>query len=175
VFKVPEGAKQVKSLFEDEEEGEPVETLEGKLAPEFTLDLLDGGKVTVPMAKTNESVVVLDFWATWSGPCRRTLPVVAKLTREYKDKGMLYYAVNQQEQPDQVKAFLEKEGITCAVAMDVEGKVGQAYQMQGIPQTVLIGKDGTVQAIHIGLIPDMEKTLRGQLDVLVTGKSLIGK
>lgn len=175
VFRQPEGTRKVKSLFEDEEDGEPMETLEGKSAPGFTLDLLEGGKVTVPVATTNASVVVLDFWATWSGPCRRTLPVVARLTQEYRDKGVVYYAVNQQEQPDQVKAFLEKEGVTCAVAMDMDGKVGQAYQMQGIPQTVLIGKDGTVQAIHIGLIPDMEKTLREQLDLLVKGKVLIGK
>jgi thiol-disulfide isomerase/thioredoxin len=174
-IKPPEGARKEKSLFEDDEEGEPLETLEGKPAPGFTLDLLDGGKATVPVAATNETVVVLDFWATWCGPCRRSLPVVSKVASEYKDKGVVFYAVNQQEQPDQVKAFLEKEGIACPVAMDAEGKVGQAYQMQGIPQTVLIGRDGTVQAIHIGLIPEMEKTLREQLDALVTGKSLIGK
>jgi len=180
VFHPPEGAKKVDSLFDDEPEdagepGEPLDMLEGRPAPVFSLDLLDGGKATVPSATTNAQVVVLDFWATWCGPCRKALPVVAKVTAEFKAKGVVFYAVNQQEQPDQVRKFLEQEGVVCAVAMDTDGKVGKEYNVQGIPQTVLIGKDGTVQAVHIGLIPDLEKTLREQLDALVKGKSLIEK
>lgn len=174
-FKPPEGARKVGSLFEDEEGGGMPDSLEGKPAPAFSLELLEGGKAVIPAASTNATVVMLDFWATWCGPCRQALPAVAKVAADYKDKGVVFYAVNQQEQPDQIRKFMEKESIACPVALDTAGKVGSAYQVQGIPQTVLIGQDGTVQAVHIGLIPDLEKTLREQLDVLVKGKTLIGK
>ncbi len=174
-FKPPAGARKVDSLFAEEEGDTVSDSLEGKPAPAFSLELLDGGKAEVPVVSTNATVVVLDFWATWCGPCRQALPAVAKVTAEYKGKGVVFYAVNQQEQPDQIRKFMEKEGVSCPVALDADGKVGVSYQVQGIPQTVLIGKDGTVQAVHIGLIPDLEKTLREQLDVLLKGKSLIGK
>ena len=174
-FKPPAGARKVDSLFADEEGGDMPESLEGKPAPAFSLDLLDGGKADVPVVSSNAMVVVLDFWATWCGPCRQGLPIVAKVAADYKGKGVVFYAVNQQEQPDQIRKFMEKEGLSCPVALDTDGKAGVTYQVQGIPQTVLIGKDGTVQAVHIGLIPDLEKTLREQLDLLLKGKSLIGK
>lgn len=175
-FKAPEGAVKTGALFGDAEEGQPeAEGLTGKPAPAFTLELLGGGKASVPAENAGKTVVVLDFWATWCGPCRRALPVVANVTAEFKDKGVVFYAVNQQEQAADVKSYLEKEKIACPVALDADGKVGKAYQVQGIPQTVLIGKDGTVQAVHIGLIPDLEKTLRKQIETLVEGKSLIGE
>ena len=176
-FKAPEGAVKTDALFGDSEEGaEPeLETLTGKPAPVFSLEMLDGAKASVPAGKPGETVVVLDFWASWCGPCRRSLPVLARVTEEFKDKGVVFYAINQQEQPADIRKFLEKEKINCAVAMDPDGKVGQAYQVQGIPQTVLIGKDGTVQAVHVGLIPDLEETLRGQIKALIEGKKLTGE
>src|SRR5438105_995773 len=99
-FKPPEGAEQVKSLEEAaraENGGGEVDhaTLLGKPAPELGLELLDGGKVM--MADLRGKVVVLDFWATWCGPCVRGLPVVSKAAAAFKDKGVVFYAVNQQE------------------------------------------------------------------------------
>ncbi len=177
VFRAPEGATRMDSLFGDSaDETEPeMDALIGKPAPTFSLELLDGGDATVPAGKLGETVTILDFWATWCGPCRRSLPILAKVAAEFKDKGVVLYAINQQEQADDVRKFLEKEKLTCPVALDADGKVGQAYQVQGIPQTVLIGKDGTVQAVHIGWIPDLEKTLREQIQKLLDGKTLIGE
>lgn len=177
VFRPPEGAMRMDSMFgDDADAAEPeMDLLTGKPAPTFSLELLGGGHATVPAGKLGETVVVLDFWASWCGPCRRSLPVLAKVAAEYKDKGVVFYAINQQEQADDVRRFLEKEKIACAVAIDADGKVGQAYQVQGIPQTVLIGKDGTVQAVHVGMIPDLEKTLRDQIEKLLGGKTLIGE
>lgn len=177
VFRPPEGAMRMDALFGDDTDTPEPETdlLTGKPAPTFSLELLGDGAATVPAGKLGETVVVLDFWASWCGPCRRSLPVLAGVAAEYKDKGVVFYAINQQEQADDVRRFLEKEKITCAVALDADGKVGQAYQVQGIPQTVLIGKDGTVQAVHVGMIPDLEKTLREQIEKLLDGKTLIGE
>jgi len=175
VFTPPEGARKVDSAFaavQDDEEGEAPGTLIGQKAPPFDLSLLDGGSLRVPDPKLTNAVIVLDFWATWCGPCQRALPILAKVTSEYAGKGVVFCAVNQQEQPERIKDYLKKNGIACPVALDEDGKAGTLYKLRGIPQTVLIGKDGTVQAVHVGLLPDLEKKIRAELDALVAGKKL---
>lgn len=180
VFTPPEGAKKVASLFEgmDEEdpgaaaEADPATELVGKKAPAFSLATLDGGKATVPDAKLTNAVIVLDFWATWCGPCRKALPIVTKVTAALKDKGVIFYAVNQQEQADGIRGFLKKIEVTCPVALDEEGETGNLYKVRGIPQTVIIGKDGKVAAVHVGLVPDLEARLTKELEALIEGKAL---
>jgi len=117
-------------------------------------------------------VVILDFWASWCPPCVRGLPVVTKAANEYKDKGVVFYAVNVREDRQTIGKFLDEKKLDCPVALDKDGKVGDLYGVEGIPQTVLIGKDGRVQSVHVGFAPQVEKTLREELDALVAGKDL---
>lgn len=183
VFTPPEGAKKVAALIEgmDEEtpeaggEAEEAATLIGKKAPAFDVPTLDESRAAIPDAKLTNAVIVLDFWATWCGPCGKTLPSVIKTTAAFKDKGVVFFAVNEQEQPDRIREFMKKNGVVCRVALDEDGQVGNLYKVRGIPQTVLIGRDGTVQAVHIGLEPDLEATLAKELTTLVEGKSLPAK
>jgi hypothetical protein len=174
-FTPPDGAVKAdsiaKALGMKEEEPSP---LLGTPAPDFTLDLLDGAKLTLADHK-GKDIVVLDFWATWCGPCRKGLPIVSKVTSDVKDKGVVFYAVNQREEKDRISAFLQNEGLKINVALDTNGDVGDLYGVSGIPQTVIIGKDGTVQAVHVGLIPGLEQTLRKQLDTLISGGTLAFK
>ncbi len=180
-FKAPEGAEKVASLEEamrqlgENQEGpgeDPQEKLVGKPAPELALDLLDGGKVSLGPHK-GKDVVILDFWATWCPPCVQGLPIVSKAAAAFKDKGVVFYAVNQQEPAEKVRAFLKKKELAITVAMDTEGKAASAYAVGGIPQTVLIGRDGTVQAVHVGFAPGMEGELTRQIQMLVDGKALV--
>src|SRR5690349_4238380 len=90
--------------FADDQEKHP---LDGKPAPAFSLDLLKGGKATLADHK-NKNVVILDFWATWCGPCVQAMPIVSEVAKSFADKGVVLYAVNEQEEADAVKAFLEK-------------------------------------------------------------------
>lgn len=171
-FKAPEGAKLVKSFFEREDSSS---ALLGKAAPDFTLDLLDGGKVQLSQHKGKE-IVILDFWATWCGPCRKAMPVLAEVATTYKDKGVRLYAVDLAEPPSKVRAFLDQNKLTqLSVALDKESKVGEDYGVNGIPHTVLIGKDGTVQAVHVGLLPNLKAKLSGELDALLDGKQLVSE
>jgi thiol-disulfide isomerase/thioredoxin len=167
-FNAPPGAQKVSSLIPEP----PKHQLIGQQAPEFTLDLLDGGKLDLK-AHRGKHVVVLDFWATWCGPCRRGLPILTEVTQAYKDKGVRFYAVNQEEKPEAIRKFLKEEVLQCTVALDTDGSVAQLYGVRGIPQTVLIGKGGMVQAVHVGLLPDMKSRLEDELDALVAGKSLL--
>lgn len=177
-FTPPDGAQKVASLqdaiaeqFGGGDDDAGYEDMLGKPAPEFALDLLDSGKMSIE-AHRGKQVVVLDFWATWCPPCVRGLPLIAKTCDEFKDKGVVFYAVNQAEPADTIRAFLKKRSLDIKVPLD-SGQAAKAYGVTGIPQTVLIGRDGTVQAVHVGFMPGMEDDLREQLQTLVDNKPLV--
>ncbi len=167
-FAAPEGSVKIDNPAD---QVEPPHPLLGKVAPAINLDLLGGGKLDLASLK-NKNVVILDFWATWCGPCKRAMPIIEKVASEYKKKGVLLYAVNLEESAEDVQHFAEQSGITATIALDTVGTAARDYQAQAIPQTVLIGKDGTVQVVHVGLLPDLENQLRKELDALLAGKDL---
>jgi thiol-disulfide isomerase/thioredoxin len=142
--------------------------LVGKEAPAFTLDLLGGGKLDLAEHK-GKHVVILDFWASWCGPCRKAMPVYAKIAEEYKEKGVAFYAVNLAESAETARGFLEKVGVQCAVALDADGNVGKKYGAASIPMSVIIGKDGIVTHVHAGFSDALAAQLKQELDVLLKG------
>jgi len=172
-FKTPENAERVDSLMEmvtgRPSEPPPSELL-GKPAPKVELDTLDGGKLD--LAGLKGKVVILDFWATWCGPCRDAMPIIDKVAAEYKEKGVELFAVNIQEGAEDIKKFLEEAKLELPVALDTEGETAMAFRANAIPQTVLIGKDGTVQVVKVGLTANLAKELSAELDGLVEGKDL---
>ena len=87
----------------------------------------------------------------------------------------MFRAVNVKEDPETIRMFLAEESIDAAVVMDTEGTASAAYRVEAIPHTVIIGRDGIVQAVHVGAAEGMEAKLRKQLDALLEGKSLAPK
>lgn len=178
-FTPPPGAEQVGSLAKALEEflkaaegPDPAMELVGQPAPAFELPLLEGGTATLAAHKGRD-IVVLDFWATWCGPCVRGLPVLVKVTDEFKDKNVVFYAINQGEEPQIVRDFLTKRELRVRVPLDRDQKVGELFRVQGIPRTVIIDTRGIIQAVHVGFWPDIESRLREELAALVAGRSLL--
>ena len=173
-FEPPKDAKKVAEFGPPDEEpaaaanaaaAEP-ESLKGKAGPDFALDLLGGGKMQLAQHK-GKQVVVLDFWATWCGPCVRALPALAEIAAAYKDKDVVVYAVNQREEAEIVKRFLETKKLALTAAMDAKGEVAKLYQVKGIPQTVIIDKDGNIAALHVGFSPTLKETLTKEIEALL--------
>ncbi len=175
-FFPPEGAEKVESLVaaaapKPRQARRSVHPLVGFPAPPFKLAGTDGARFD--LASQKDKIVVLDFWATWCAPCRASLPVIARVCREYADRGVVLRAVNIKEDGSTIRTFLDEEPIDVAVVMDDTGDVAAAYRAEAIPQTVVIGKEGMVQAVHVGAEEGLEAKLRKQLDTLLEGKPLI--
>lgn len=166
----PKGLEKVAALF-DRPGAEPAaKQLVGSEAPEFSLALLDGS--TVELTSLRGKVVILDFWATWCSPCVRAMPTIATVANAFQEDGVVLLAVNQREQAEKIKSFLAANKMDVTVALDSDGSVGAKYRAAAIPQTVLIGKKGRVQAVFVGLLPDLEQQLRDGLRKLVDGEDL---
>lgn len=153
-----------------EEDSEFLDML-GREAPQFELEQLDGDKVSLKSHRGKE-IVILDMWATWCGPCVKELPVLTEVADEYREKGVVTYAVNQQEDRETIEEFVKESELTLPVLLDSENEVGDAYRVSGIPMLVIVGKDGTIQSIHVGYSSNLRKLLERELDELLEGKNL---
>ena len=104
------------------------------------------------LAKDKGNVVVLDFWATWCGPCRVSLPHLNELSanKELTDKGLKVYAVNLREDKETAKGYADKNNLTFAIPLDLKGAVAEKYLVQGIPTTVVVGRDGKIAEVLVG-------------------------
>jgi thiol-disulfide isomerase/thioredoxin len=163
VFTAPEGAKRVRSLTEPEPS-----PLLGKAAPAVKLALLKEGELDLA-SHAGKDVVMLDFWATWCGPCVMEMPILAKVAKEYADKGVVLYAVNLREETPDIEEFFKDKDFTATVALDTEGAIADAYGAEGIPHLVIIDRNGVVQSVHTGYSPDIEETLHKELDAILAG------
>ncbi|HSR66689.1 MAG TPA: TlpA disulfide reductase family protein [Acidobacteriota bacterium] len=130
--------------------------LYGKQAPDFTLPRLEGGTVTLSQ-HFGKDIVILDFWATWCSPCRRVMPLLEETAAKYGSQGVVLYSVNWGEDAQTIRDYLEDTGLKADVLMDEDIRVGPAYQVRGLPATVLLDREGTVRAFMTGLIAVQER------------------
>jgi peroxiredoxin len=111
-------------------------------------------------------VVLLNFWATWCGPCVRELPSIERLHREFKGRGLVALGLNAEE-PAVAREFIKRGGYTFATLVDEQRAMTRAYRVSAIPQTLIIDKDGKVAAHFIGL--RSENDLRAALQIAGLG------
>ena len=137
----------------------------------MSLKLLDKGEFRLKEHK-GEHVVMIDFWATWCGPCVQELPILTEVADSYKEKGVVFCAVNLRENTEQIQKFLTDKKLKMTVALDSDAKVATSYHVEAIPMLVLVDKKGTVQSVHVGYNPGIKATLRSELDALLAGKDL---
>ena len=135
----------------------------GSPAPAFKLPELGGQEIT--LSQFRGKVVMLDFWATWCGPCRMTMPLMESLQKEFVND-LVLLAVNLQESKDEVHNYVRAQSIHARVLLDEEGSVGAAYGAEQIPMQILIDKRGLVRKIHIGFGPSTASQLRSEIRTL---------
>lgn len=173
-FEPPPESTEVKTFAPDTAEEKPEKTekspMVGKVAPSFKLALTDGKEFDLSKHK-DKDVVVIDFWASWCPPCRESLPILTKVTKTFKNDHVVFYPVNVGEDLETVKGYLSKANLDVTAALDTDKAVSKLYGVNGIPQTVIIDKNGVIQVLDVGYSSDMEKRITSDLDALVKSKS----
>lgn len=136
----------------------PARPRKGETAPNWTLKNPDGKEVTLEGLRGK--VVVLDFWATWCGPCKRAMPEINRLHEEYKDKEVVVYGV-QVFEDDKQKAidYMKDQNFTYGLLFGND-KLAEAYGITGIPSFFVIGPDGKVLYEATGFSPKNEEELK---------------
>ncbi len=139
--------------------------LVGKPAPEFELELLSGKKFR--LADHRGRVVVLDFWASWCGPCIQAMPQIEAVVSDFPETDVQLIAVNLQEQPEAITAALERMGLDLEVALDRNGSVADQYGVTAIPQTVIVGPSGQVARLYVGINASLAKEMQRAITELL--------
>jgi cytochrome c biogenesis protein CcmG/thiol:disulfide interchange protein DsbE len=116
----------------------------GKPAPDFTLESLDGQKVS--LSDYRGKVVLLNVFASWCEPCREEMPAIQQAYETYKDQGLVVLGVNLKEKRVPVKGFADNYGLTFPILLDSEGKVGMdLYKVRPIPTSFFIDREGVLR------------------------------
>ena len=116
----------------------------------FDFVLKDQANAPVKLADYKGKVVIVNFWATWCGPCKTEIPDFVKLYSEYKDKGLVIVGISVDDSPEQLQAFMKEFGMNYPVVQmtpDVETAWGPFY---GYPTSFIVARDGSICTKHIG-------------------------
>ena len=138
----------------------------GKPAADFRLPGLDGKQVSLGALKGK--VVLIDFWASWCGPCKQELPELQKLKQSYAGKGVEFVTVNIDKERANAASMASSLKLTLTVALDPEGKVAEKYEPPTMPTSYIVDKGGVVRYVHAGFrgAPDVEQ-FKHELDELL--------
>ncbi|WP_322513118.1 J domain-containing protein [Chloroflexus sp.] len=124
-------------------------------APNFTAPELRGG--TIELAQYRGKVVLINFWGTWCEPCKRELPALQQAYEQFAEQGLMIIGVNltddeqvQGQTVEGVAAFLAQYGVTYPIALDVDGKITEAYRVFPLPTSFFITADGQIRYVHVG-------------------------
>ena len=139
--------------------------LEGQTAPDFALKSSTGENLR--LSEFRGDVVMVNFWATWCGPCRQEMPLLDELYSRYGRVGFSLLGVNIDDNSSKAMNMVSELGVTFPVLFDARKEVSELYQVNAMPVTVLIDREGTVRYVHHGYKPGYEEKYLDQIRSLL--------
>ncbi len=129
------------------------------MAPDFTLTSFDGETLT--LSELQGQVVIINFWASWCPPCREEAPYLEATWRKYKDQGVVFIGVDYVDTEVEARAYMEEFDITYFNGPDVGTRISYDYNMQGVPETFYIAKNGEIRGVKIGPLypPELDQKI----------------
>ncbi len=137
----------------------------GGPAPDFTLKSADGRNIK--LSERRGEVVMINFWASWCGPCRQEMPHLDRLYRQYRDLGFTILGVNVEEDPNQARRLLAEIPVSFPVLYDARNEVSRAYRVAAMPTTVILDRNGQIRFRHEGYLPGYEDEYQQQIRSLL--------
>jgi len=137
----------------------------GAAAPTFELNVM-GGK-QLGLDELRGQVVLINFWASWCGPCRTEMPRLDALYRKYKAAGVTLVGINVEPDSGDARNYLKSTPVTFPILFDTDSKVSKLYEVAGMPSTVILDRKGTVRYIHRGYKPGEEDAYLDQIRALM--------
>lgn len=134
-------------------------------APDFTLKTTQGSNLR--LSEHRGDVILLNFWASWCGPCRQEMPLLDELQQRYQKLGFSVIGVNVDKDSALAAKMLRDIPVTFPVALDNQGTVSAEYDVSAMPTTVIIDRDGNMRFMHKGYQPGYEKTYEQQIKELI--------
>lgn len=134
-------------------------------APDFALHALDGPNLR--LKEQRGRVVMVNFWATWCGPCRQEMPQLNRLYEKYKASGFVLLGVNVDDDQRKAAEVAGKLGVTFPVLLDTDKQVSKLYDLSTMPSTVIIDRDGKVRYVHRGYLTGYEDNYEKQIRELL--------
>ena len=134
-------------------------------APQFTLS--ERGGNTLSLAQYKGQVVMLNFWASWCGPCKTEMPLLENIYRKYNKMGFTLIGVNVEPDSKDADAWLKQTPVSFPVIYDKDSKVSQLYEVSGMPSTVIIDRKGNIRVLHRGYKPGDENEYLDSIRTLV--------
>ena len=128
--------------------------LEGQPAPDFALKSSTGENLR--LSEFRGDVVMINFWATWCGPCRQEMPLLDELYTRYERVGFNLLGVNIDDDPRRAMQMVEDLGVSFPVLFDTRKEVSKLYNVEAMPVTILVDREGTVRYVHHGYKPGYE-------------------
>jgi peroxiredoxin len=139
--------------------------MEGQTAPDFALKSSTGENLR--LSEFRGDVVMVNFWATWCGPCRQEMPLLDELYNRYQRVGFNLLGVNIDDDSRRAMAMVEELGVNFPVLFDASKKVSELYEVEAMPVTVIIDRQGTVRYVHHGYKPGYEDKYLDQIRSLL--------
>jgi thiol-disulfide isomerase/thioredoxin len=137
----------------------------GAPAPAFQLGSADGKPVD--LAGLRGKVVLINFWASWCGPCRKEMPILEQLNRQYRAKGLALIGINVEPDSRAALQWLKATPVSFPILFDTDSRVSKLYQVAGMPNTVIIDRKGTVRYVHRGYQAGAENEYLDQIRQLI--------
>jgi thiol-disulfide isomerase/thioredoxin len=143
-------------------------TLEEPLPqPAWELPLIANGEGTLSNTSFLGRVTYLDFWASWCGPCRLSLPALNRLNADFSPDEFAVVAISVDYVDEDALDFLSRYPVDYPVAIDKTGDSGRAFAVSGMPSGYLIGRDGLIREVHVGFRKGDEEALRARIAALI--------
>lgn len=139
----------------------------GQVVEDFELPTLNGQ--IFRLSDHADKVVVLDFWATWCGPCVAALPEYVDATSNFDPKEAIFVAVNLEEPPERIKEFLSRHNLTPEVALDRGSVIARRFQVSGIPHSVVLGPGNVIKHVTVGYRPGVGAKTRERIENILAG------